>query len=330
MSEPTPKPHAAPAPPPKPAGRPIEEILADPAVAAVAAAQRDAIVAAKEFAGEITLTVKREKIHEVCAAFKSDSYTYLVDLSGIDYSKYPGHSGERFAVAYLLYSFEKNKRIRLKVFTIDAAAIPTVSNVWKTANWHEREVFDMFGIRFDGHPNLERILMWEGFNGHPLRKDFPVRGIDTGACIYPEVFPEGGGPKEGSTGKEPKDVNLWKGPIIPYGRAPLERLAATPVSKAELAKRVAETAHPTPQAPWHDPAMQLDARMDLAEGRDLKSRLFAAMKQTDCTACGWDCEGYAMAIAAGETSDVTLCIPGDPETEETLRELMEEAGKPHN
>ena len=69
-----------------------------------------------------------------------------------------------------------------------------MTGVWKIANWMEREVFDMFGIYFDGHPNLERILTWEGFNGHPLRKDFPVEGIDTGAAIYPDVYPPGGGP----------------------------------------------------------------------------------------------------------------------------------------
>jgi NADH:ubiquinone oxidoreductase subunit C len=72
--------------------------------------------------------------------------------------------------------------------------VPSVVSVWTTANWMEREVYDMFGVIFDGHPNLERILTWEGFNGHPLRKDFPVEGIDTGAAIYPDTYPPGGGP----------------------------------------------------------------------------------------------------------------------------------------
>ena len=158
-------------------------------------------------------------------AFKDDGFTYLVDLAGLDYSKYPAWSGPRFGVAYMLYSFRKNKRIRLKVLTNDT--IPTVTTVWKTANWHERETFDMMGIQFDGHPNLERILMWDGFNGHPLRKDFPVRGIDTGARIYPEVFPEGGGPKAGSTGKDAKDVNMYKGDWQHYGTWPAATLAPT-------------------------------------------------------------------------------------------------------
>ena len=122
--------------------------------------------------------------------------------AGVDYSKFPNHTGPRFSVAYTLYSFQKNARVRLRVWTDENEPVPSVTSVWKTANWHERETFDMLGIKFSGHPNLERILMWEGFNGHPLRKDFPIRGIDTGARIYPEVFPEGGGPKAGSTGKD--------------------------------------------------------------------------------------------------------------------------------
>ena len=189
--------------------RSLEDIRRDPLIAGAAERSGDAITAAKEFVGEITLTVDRNRIVEVCRAFKDDGFNYLVDLAGADYSKYPNHTGPRFAISYTLYSFQKNNRVRLKVWTEDN--VPSVSAVWKTANWHERETWDMLGIRFDGHPNLERILMWEGFNGHPLRKDFPIRGIDTGARIYPEVFPEGGGPKAGSTGKDVKDVNIYQG-----------------------------------------------------------------------------------------------------------------------
>ena len=209
----------------KPAARSADDIKRDPLIADVAARVGDAITDAKEFAGEITLTVARDRIREVAQAFKDDGFTYLVDLAGLDYSKYPAWSGPRFGVAYMLYSFRKNKRIRLKVLTNDT--IPTVTTVWKTANWHERETFDMLGITFDGHPNLERILMWDGFNGHPLRKDFPVRGIDTGARIYPEVFPEGGGPKAGSTGKDVKDVNIYKADWKHYGTSPAGTLAPT-------------------------------------------------------------------------------------------------------
>ena len=222
----------------QPAARSADDIKRDPLVADAVARVGDAITGAKEFAGEITLTVAADRIIEVAQTFKDDGFTYLVDLAGIDYSKFPGWTGARFGVAYMLYSFRKNKRIRLKVFTNDT--VPTVTTVWKTANWHERETWDMFGIKFEGHPNLERILMWEGFNGHPLRKDFPVRGIDTGARIYPEVFPQGGGPKAGSTGKDVKDVNMYKGEWKPYGTSPAAALPAT-------AKPA--TAPPKPAAP---------------------------------------------------------------------------------
>jgi len=223
------------------AARSVDDIKRDPLVADAVARVADAIVDAKEFAGEITLTVAKDRIRDVAQSFKDDGFTYLVDLAGLDYSKYPNWKGERFAVAYMLYSFKKNARIRLKTFTSDA--IPTVTTVWKTANWHERETFDMLGIKFDGHPNLERILMWEGFNGHPLRKDFPVRGIDTGARIYPEVFPEGGGPKAGSTGKDVKDVNVYKGEWKDYGTWPAAALPAAPKPAAAAPKPAA----PAPQ-----------------------------------------------------------------------------------
>lgn len=313
--------------PTPPAARTAEEIRRDPLVARACERAGDAVTGAKEFAGEITLSVDRDRLHEVAAAFKDDGFNYLVDLSGIDYSKYPGHDGPRFAVAYMLYSFQKNARVRLKVATDDGTPVPTVSTVWRTANWHERETFDMFGIEFSGHPNLERILMWDGFNGHPLRKDFPVRGIDTGARIYPEVFPEGGGPKAGSTGKDVKDVNIYKGEWKHYGTWPVAEIAARAKAGAqtpapELAGVVAETAVPTEEAPWHNPDLPLTDRMKMAEKGSLKDKLFAAMAQTDCTACGWDCEGYAAALASGESKDATLCVPGEAETETMLKQLL--------
>jgi NADH-quinone oxidoreductase subunit C len=316
---------------PKP--RTADEIRRDPLVASAVQRAGDAIVDAKEFAGEITLVVARDRIREVAAAFKDDGFNYLVDLAGVDYSKYPGYTGERFGVSYVLYSFRRNNRVRLKVSTGEKTPVPSVSSVWKTANWHERETFDMLGIVFEGHPNLERILMWEGFNGHPLRKDFPLRGIDTGARIYPEVFPEGGGPKAGSTGKDPKDVNLYKGDWKHYGVHPVAEIAASRAAAGkqapapELATVVADTAKPTEEAPWHDPDKPLEERMTLAAAGSLKDKLFAAMAQTDCTACGWDCEGYADALAKGESKDITLCVPGEEETESMLRKLMSEAGK---
>lgn len=226
MSEQTPPPSATPpaAAATAPPARSVEEIRKDPLVAAAVARVDEAILGAKEFAGEITLFADRDRIVEVCRAFKNDGWVYLVDLCGLDYSKYPDHTGLRFSVAYTLYSFQKNARVRIRVWTDDKYPVPSVTSVWKTANWHERETYDMFGIQFSGHPNLERILMWEGFNGFPLRKDFPIRGIDTGARIYPEVFPEGGGPKPGSTGKPAADVNLYAGEWKRYGSWPVAQI----------------------------------------------------------------------------------------------------------
>ena len=326
-----PKP-TAPAAPAAPAARSIDEIKSDPLVARACERAGDAIIGAKELVGEISLTVDRDRIAEVAQAFKDDGFNYLVDLSGVDYSNYPSWTGDRFGVSYTLYSFSKNNRVRLKVTTDENTPIPSVTSVWKTANWHERETFDMLGIVFDGHPNLERILMWEGFNGHPLRKDFPIRGIDTGARIYPEVFPEGGGPKAGSTGKDVKDVNIYKGEWTHYGTWPVAEIAARAAAGGqapapELAGVVADTAQPTEDAPWHDPEKALPERMELAKEGSLKDKLFAAMAQTDCTACGWDCEGYAAALASGESTDATLCVPGEAETETMLKQLLAGAGK---
>jgi NADH-quinone oxidoreductase subunit C len=248
MSEttpPSPPPTAQPAAAAPPA-RSVDDIRRDPLVAAAVKRVDDAVLDAKEQVGEITLFVDRDRIVEVCRAFKDDGFVYLVDLAGVDYSKYPGHTNLRFSVSYTLYSFAKNARVRLRVWTDEKTPVPSVTSVWKTANWHERETFDMFGIDFSGHPNLERILMWEGFNGHPLRKDFPIRGIDTGARIYPEVFPEGGGPKAGSTGKDAKDVNVYKGEWKKYGTWPLAQIGGGNGAKAPAP---AKSAAPKPVAP---------------------------------------------------------------------------------
>ncbi|MFI5142533.1 MAG: NADH-quinone oxidoreductase subunit C [Thermoanaerobaculales bacterium] len=159
----------------------------------IAAILPDLGVDAVEFAGQVTLVVPVGRIFEVCRACKDQlDYKYLVDLTAVDWQERPEG---RFDVVYWLHRHADSKRLRLKVRIADGVELPSVTPVWKVANWMEREVFDMFGIYFGGHPNLERILTWEGFNGHPLRKDFPIEGIDTGAAIYPDVYPPGGGPK---------------------------------------------------------------------------------------------------------------------------------------
>ena len=159
----------------------------------------DVVLEAVEFAGQITATVPCARIGEVCRTCKERlGYSFLVDLTAVDWQERPQG---RFDVVYWVHRFSDSKRLRLKVNVAEGVEVPSVTGVWKVANWMEREVFDMFGIYFSDHPNLERILTWEGFNGHPLRKDFPIEGIDTGAAVYPEVYPPGGGPVAGGEGE---------------------------------------------------------------------------------------------------------------------------------
>ncbi|HVN75766.1 MAG TPA: NADH-quinone oxidoreductase subunit C [Thermoanaerobaculaceae bacterium] len=159
----------------------------------------DAVLEAVEFAGQVTVTVAPARIVEVCRACKERlGYAFLVDLTAVDW---PERTQGRFDVVYWMHRFSDSQRLRLKVVVADGVELPSVTGVWKVANWMEREVFDMFGIYFADHPNLERILTWEGFNGHPLRKDFPIEGVDTGAAVYPDVYPPGGGPVAGGEGE---------------------------------------------------------------------------------------------------------------------------------
>ena len=157
------------------------------------------VVEATEFAGQVTLLLPLARLAEAWRAAKDTlGYRYLVDLTAVDWKE---REGGRFDVVYWLHRHADERRLRLKVRVAEGAEVPSATAVWKVANWMEREVYDMFGVHFAGHPNLERILTWEGFNGHPLRKDFPVEGIDTGAAIYPDVFPPGGGPRGGGEGE---------------------------------------------------------------------------------------------------------------------------------
>ncbi len=122
------------------------------------------------------LVVKKEGIRDICAALKSGpefQFSLFADLSAVDYLFWE-EKEFRFELIYNLFSLSKNKRIFLKVRVPETdPAVDSVTSVWPAANWYEREVWDMFGIRFEGHPNLKRILMYEEFQGHPLRKDYP-------------------------------------------------------------------------------------------------------------------------------------------------------------
>ena len=122
---------------------------------------------------ETTLVIKAEKIRAVCQLLRDAGdwqFALLADVAGADW---PGRE-KRFDVVYNLYSVANNLRLRLKVQVPEGEVVPSVVPVWSSANWHEREVFDMFGVPFSDHPDLRRILMPDDWEGHPLRKDFPL------------------------------------------------------------------------------------------------------------------------------------------------------------
>jgi len=125
-----------------------------------------------------TVVLARKSIVETCHYLKQQGFEQLIDLCGLDMSEYPEHDANvpRFMVVYHLLSVAKNKRIRLKVPANERDLVDSVTEVWPTANWFEREAFDMYGILFVNHPDLRRILTDYGFEGHPLRKDFPLTG----------------------------------------------------------------------------------------------------------------------------------------------------------
>ena len=147
-----------------------------------------------EFRSELTLKIDAaEKIFEVCAFAKSIGFDYLVDITSIDnYGEDP-----RWTVVYNIRAIGNGIEIRLKTdLSEEKSELPSVFPIWRTANWHEREIYDMMGIRFSGHPDLRRILMWEGYPYHPLRKDFPLAGkpTDMPGVVFTKVTPMEGGP----------------------------------------------------------------------------------------------------------------------------------------
>jgi NADH-quinone oxidoreductase subunit C len=135
----------------------------------------DAVEETTVFQGEVSVVIAPERIVETCRYLKLDpdfTFDLLTDITGI-------HFIDRdygYEVVYHLYSFEKNCRLRLKVRLAETGKVPTVTGVWATADWHEREAYDLVGIVFEGHPDLRRILMPEDYEFHPLRRDFPLEG----------------------------------------------------------------------------------------------------------------------------------------------------------
>ena len=135
----------------------------------------DALIEAKECVGEITLLVRREAIVEVCRALRDTpglEYQQLMDIAGVDYPDRP----ERFEVNYHLLSLTLNRRIRVKLLTDEQTPVPSIVSLWPVVGWFEREAFDMYGIYFEGNPDLRRIFTDYGFEGFPFRKDFPLTG----------------------------------------------------------------------------------------------------------------------------------------------------------
>lgn len=163
-----------------------------------------------EFRGDTTCTIQESDLREIakfcCAQL---SFDYLLDITSID------NFGEepRFEIVYHLYSMPHGAKLRLKLkLSEEVGALDTVSDIWPTADWHEREIYDMMGIKFNGHPDLRRILMWDGYPFFPLRKDFPLAGLpsDMPDVAFTKVTPLEGGPfvtvpsTAGSKDREPR------------------------------------------------------------------------------------------------------------------------------
>ncbi len=144
----------------------------------------DAILDISDARGELTIIVRKEGIYELMEFLKNDSeltYNFLADVTAVDYSLMEDvlmkYDYARFVVVYHLLSTEKKERLRVKVPVHEKElSIPSMTSIWKVANWLEREAYDMFGITFENHPDLRRILMPDDYEGHPLRKDYPLRG----------------------------------------------------------------------------------------------------------------------------------------------------------
>jgi len=148
---------------------PVREGIIDEVKAAIG----DAFLLAKDEVGEVSIDVRRETIADVLTTLRDQfEYQQLMEIAGVDY---PARA-ERFDVVYHLLSVTKNHRLRIRVTTDEDKPVPTVTNVYPVAGWLEREIFDLYGVLFEGHPDLRRILTDYGFRGHPFRKDFPLTG----------------------------------------------------------------------------------------------------------------------------------------------------------
>jgi len=158
----------------EPAVTDLEQLKTHPALSPLLERNTGAVQGAKFDREEMTIVIARGFLREACSLLKLDlGFTFLADLTAVDW--YP--SEPRFEVVYHLLSMKSKERLRLKVkLAGDDANVESVTGIWPAANFFEREVYDLFGVRFAGHPNLRRIMMPEDWEGHPLRKDYPVEG----------------------------------------------------------------------------------------------------------------------------------------------------------
>ncbi len=197
----------------------------------------DAFLDGAEAVGEVSIAVRRETIEEVCRTLRDRfEYQQLMEIAGVDY---PGRE-ERFEVVYHLLSLTRNHRIRLRVSTDEDKPVPSVTGLWPVAGWLEREVFDMFGVVFEGNDDLRRILTDYGFRGHPFRKDFPLSGYvemryseEHKRVVYEPV-------RLAQDFRAFDFLSPWEGAeyILPGDeKAPEARGAPTSLSAAEIAKK---------------------------------------------------------------------------------------------
>ncbi len=168
----------------------------------------DKVLSAKDFKDVLSIVIAKENLVESVQAAKNLGFEMLSDIFGVDYLSYPDHKDKRFAIAYNLYSISQNERVFIRVMLDEGESLPTITQIWQGANFMEREVYEMFGITFEDHPNLLRLITPDELEGYPHRKDFPLGETPTlfneGRFIDPEDF------RAGLTGKE-VGLSGWKG-----------------------------------------------------------------------------------------------------------------------
>lgn len=226
----------------------------------VRAAIGSAFIAGGEAVGELFVTVVRESIADVLTALRDTlEYQQLMEIAGVDYPE----RAERFEVVYHLLSVTRNHRLRVRVSTDEATPVPTVTSVYPAAGWLEREVFDMYGVVFAGHPDLRRILTDYGFAGHPFRKDFPLTGYvelryseaEKRVVYEPVSLPQDlrtfdfMSPWEGASYVLPGDEKAAVVPPAPSAPAPAPAPAAKPSARKPRATKADAGATPAPKKP---------------------------------------------------------------------------------